>query len=105
MAIGLAACLWILTSAIPPKVYRFILHRHTTHPDLTGFETLTEWVVNYFTEKPTGDLNKILRAKSPVVATGKMPVIMQYDGHSMTIVGYELAKNGKFNLLVFDPSR
>jgi len=69
-----------------------------------GFDTLTEWVVNYFTEKPTGDVNKILRAKSPVVATGKMPVIMQYDGHSMTIVGYELAKNGKFNLLVFDPS-
>ncbi|KAF8558484.1 hypothetical protein OG21DRAFT_1481466 [Imleria badia] len=68
-----------------------------------GFDTLTEWVVNYFTEKH-GDVNKILRAESPVVATGKMPVIMQYDGHSVTIVGYELAKNGKYNLLVFDPS-
>jgi hypothetical protein len=94
-----------LTSGIPKKVYRFILRRHTAHPDLTGFDTLTEWVVNYFTEKPAGDVNKVLCNTSPVVATAKMPVIMQYDGHSMTIVGYELAKNGKYNLLVFDPSR
>ncbi|KAI9569043.1 peptidase family C78-domain-containing protein [Boletus coccyginus] len=69
-----------------------------------GFDTLIEWVVNHFTEKPEGDVNKVLRAVSPVVATGKMPVIMQYDGHSVTIVGYELAKNGKYNLLAFDPS-
>lgn len=82
-----------------------MLWRHPTHPDLTGFDTLIEWVVNHFTEKPEGDVNKVLRAVSPVVATGKMPVIMQYDGHSVTIVGYELAKNGKYNLLAFDPSR
>ncbi|KAH0830377.1 peptidase family C78-domain-containing protein [Lanmaoa asiatica] len=72
---------------------------------ISGFDVLTEWVVNYFTEKPEGDVNTILRTASPVVATGKMPVIMQYEGHSVTIVGYELGKNGKYNLLVFDPSR
>ncbi|KAG8217299.1 peptidase family C78-domain-containing protein [Butyriboletus roseoflavus] len=77
---------------------------YTAHFDLTGFNTLTEWVVNYFTEKPEGDVNKILRTASPVVATRKMPVIMQYDGHSITIVGYELGKNNKYNLLVFNPS-
>ncbi|KAN0075359.1 Peptidase family C78 domain containing protein, partial [Tylopilus felleus] len=69
-----------------------------------GFSTLVEWVVKYFTEKPDGDVNKILRTASPVVATSKMPIIMQYDGHSVTIVGYELAKSGKYKLLVFDPS-
>jgi len=63
-----------------------------------------DWVVNYFTEKPEGDVNQVLRGVMPVVATQKMPVIMQFDGHSLTIVGYELGKNDKYNLLVFDPS-
>lgn len=61
--------------------------------------------MNYFTDKLEGNVNQILRAVSPVVATDKMPVIMQFDGHSVTIVGYELMKNDKCNLLVFDPSR
>ncbi|KAF8123782.1 peptidase family C78-domain-containing protein [Boletus edulis] len=69
-----------------------------------GFDTLTEWVANYFTEKPEGDINKILRTASPIVTTNKMPIIMQYEGHSVTIVGYELAKSGKINLLAFNPS-
>ena len=78
---------------------------HVTHPNFTGFDTLTDWVVNYFTEKPEGNVNQVLRSRSPVVATQKMPVIMQLDGHSVTIVGYELGKNDKYNLLAFDPSR
>lgn len=88
-----------------PKGLPFILWRHATDPNLIGFDTVVDWVVNYFTEKLEGDIHKILRDASPVVATKKMPIIMQYDGHSVTIVGYELAKNGKYNLLVFDPSR
>ena len=102
--IGLAAYLWILTSGAPPKVCRLILWKYITHLHLTGFNMLTDWVVNYFTEKPEGDVNKILLS-SPVVTTSKMPVIMQYDGHSVAIVGYELGKNDKYNLLVLDPSR
>lgn len=103
--INLAACLWILISGNPPKVYPFILWRNITHLDLTGFDTVIEWVVNYFTEKLEGDVNDILRAASPVVATGKMPVIMQYEGHSVTIVGYEVGKNNKYSLLALNPSR
>ncbi|KAG6379142.1 peptidase family C78-domain-containing protein [Boletus reticuloceps] len=100
------ACLWSLTSRIPRKVkgFRVILWRQITHSTFPGFDTLTEWVANYFTEKPEGDINKILRTASPIVITNKMPVIMQYEGHSVTIVGYELAKNGKINLLAFNPS-
>ncbi|KIJ17174.1 hypothetical protein PAXINDRAFT_154554 [Paxillus involutus ATCC 200175] len=72
-----------------------------------GFAELTDWVVDYFSDslKRQGNVNDVLRHASPVVATNKMPVIMQYEGHSVTIVGYELAKNGVVNLLVFDPSR
>ncbi|KAF8842557.1 DUF1671-domain-containing protein [Paxillus ammoniavirescens] len=72
-----------------------------------GFAELTDWVVDYFSDslKRQGNINDVLRHASPVVVTNKMPVIMQYEGHSVTIVGYELAKNGVANLLVFDPSR
>ncbi|KIK98829.1 hypothetical protein PAXRUDRAFT_823439 [Paxillus rubicundulus Ve08.2h10] len=72
-----------------------------------GFTELTDWVVGYFSDsfKRQGNVNDVLRHATPVVATDKMPVIMQYEGHSVTIVGYELAKNGVVNLLVFDPSR
>lgn len=64
-----------------------------------------DWVVEYFTPKPLGDVNTILGATLPVAVTDKMPIILQYEGYSMTIIGYELGKNGKFNLLVFDPTR
>ncbi|KAF9228677.1 DUF1671-domain-containing protein [Gyrodon lividus] len=72
-----------------------------------GFAALTDWVVDYFSDslKKQGSVNDVLRRASPVVASDKMPVIMQYEGHSVTIVGYEVAKNGTVNLLVFDPSR
>jgi hypothetical protein len=80
---------------------------HSAQFNLAGFAELTDWVVDYFSDslKRQGNVNDVLRHASPVVATNKMPVIMQYEGHSVTIVGYELAKNGVVNLLVFDPSR
>ncbi|KAG9318243.1 peptidase family C78-domain-containing protein [Chiua virens] len=87
------------------NVYCFVLQRYIIHASFTGFDILKDWVVDYFKEKQEVDVNKILRNATPVVATGKMPVILQYQGHSVTIVGYELVKGDKINLLVLDPSR
>ena len=50
-------------------------------------------------------VNDALRGASPVIVTDRMPLILQHDGHSRTIVGYEKLKNGTTNLLCFDPAR
>ncbi|KAI6043056.1 peptidase family C78-domain-containing protein [Pisolithus marmoratus] len=72
-----------------------------------GLEPLTDWVVEYFSGpvKKQGTINEVLRDGSPVTTTEKMPIILQYEGHSVTVVGYELqSKPKEVNLLVFDPS-
>ena len=42
---------------------------------------------------------------TPVVVTDRMPLVLQYQGHSRTIIGYEITREGATNLLAFDPSR
>jgi hypothetical protein len=37
------------------------------------------------------------------MVTDKMPLILQHNGHSRTIVGYEVSKSGAVTLLAFDP--
>ncbi|EGN96104.1 hypothetical protein SERLA73DRAFT_185648 [Serpula lacrymans var. lacrymans S7.3] len=72
-----------------------------------GVDALTNWVVEYFSpqsQRKSNTVDDILRGASPVIATDRMPLILQHDGHSRTIVGYELTKNGTVNLLIFDPS-
>ncbi|KAH7914678.1 peptidase family C78-domain-containing protein [Hygrophoropsis aurantiaca] len=91
---------------IPCKLVDFDLDK-----TYKGINALTEWVVNYFSPPPAKEgstkvsVGDILRGASPVIATDKMPLILQDDGHSRTIVGYEVAKNGTVSLLAFDPSR
>ncbi|KAI6129168.1 peptidase family C78-domain-containing protein [Pisolithus croceorrhizus] len=52
-----------------------------------------------------GTVNDALRDGSPVITTEKMPVILQFEGHSVTVVGYEVqSRTREVNLLVFDPS-
>ncbi|KAH7889927.1 peptidase family C78-domain-containing protein [Phlebopus sp. FC_14] len=72
-----------------------------------GLSALTDWVVDYFTDHSAklGNINDALRHASTIMTTTKMPVIMQYKGHSVTIVGYELSKTGTVNLLTYDPSK
>ncbi|KZP23665.1 hypothetical protein FIBSPDRAFT_452708 [Athelia psychrophila] len=67
------------------------------------------WVVNYFSPPILGkvktSIDDALRGAAPVVCTDKMPLILQHDGHSRTIVGYEVDRRGVVNLLTFCPSR
>jgi hypothetical protein len=76
---------------------------------LIGPEIVTNWVVDYFTPKATpterSNMYQMLQGASPVVVTNQMPVILQHDGHSRTIVGYEVDKRGVVNLITFDPGR
>ncbi|KAF8630388.1 hypothetical protein AX15_002945 [Amanita polypyramis BW_CC] len=68
-------------------------------------DTLINWVVSYYSSKakPT-DINEALHGAFAVSITDYMPIILQHNGHSRTIVGYETVKGGTNNLLVFDPS-
>ena len=97
------------------------LPRHT-HADRTGEHTgLTRWVRNYFRDGQTGSASKIgsspgqaptsafdtlMSSKgSNVQQTELLPLYLQHQGHSRTIVGMETVKSGETHLLLFDPGR
>lgn len=37
--------------------------------------------------------------------TNKQPLFLQHQGHSRTVVGFEIGKNGESSVLMFDPSK
>ena len=72
-----------------------------------GIDLLIKWVVDYFTpkqaiDKPTNIFESL--TNSPVTSTNMMPLILQHNGHSRTIIGYEIDGRGVTNLLMFDPA-
>ena len=75
----------------------------------TGVEPLLNWILNYFSggePRPKNTtVSEALRAARPVVVTDKLPIVLQHEGHSRTIVGCEQVKGGALNLLTFDPSK
>ncbi|PFH49115.1 hypothetical protein AMATHDRAFT_5203 [Amanita thiersii Skay4041] len=91
-------------SGIPCELVEFTL----AHPqDNSQVDALLQWVVKYFSTDPKAgpsNVNDALHGASAVVDTDRMPLILQYNGHSLTIVGYEITRQGTTNLLVFDPS-
>lgn len=88
--------------AVPSQLIDFDLSKSEK-----GIQVMIDWIVQYFSppNPNQGTVTDVLRGASPVVATDKMPLVLQFSGHSQTIVGYEISKNGDTNLLVFDPSR
>jgi hypothetical protein len=76
---------------------------------------LTRWIHEYF--EPVADGPPSPSGKrtafealmesggSAVRTTDKMPLYLQHQGHSRTVVGIEVARNGETHLLVFDPGR
>jgi hypothetical protein len=44
-----------------------------------------------------------LEGDEKVLKTDLPPIYFQHQGHSVTIVGFEIGKNGNANLIVFDP--
>ncbi|KAI0670529.1 peptidase family C78-domain-containing protein [Trametes maxima] len=74
-----------------------------------GVEPLLQWISDYFSggdkQSKSATVEQALRGASPVVVTNRMPIILQHEGHSRTIVGCELVKDGIINLLTFDPAK
>ncbi|KAI0374736.1 DUF1671-domain-containing protein [Pilatotrama ljubarskyi] len=73
-----------------------------------GVEPLMQWIYNYFSggdpRANSATVGEALRGARAVNVTDKLPIILQYQGHSQTIVGCERVKNGAIKLLTFDPS-
>ncbi|KAI9037380.1 DUF1671-domain-containing protein [Aspergillus affinis] len=66
-------------------------------PQLRAHNALLSNVANYFrTGSPCQTDEKVLVTDLP-------PIYFQHQGHSMTIVGFEVRDDGSANLLVFDP--
>jgi hypothetical protein len=70
---------------------------------------MTQWVVNYFNSTdpgvPTssGTSNAFQTISGdPITISSKMPLILQRQGHSMLVVGYEVLKSEVTQLLIFD---
>ncbi|KAF4604088.1 hypothetical protein EYR38_004510 [Pleurotus pulmonarius] len=79
----------------------------------SGIQPLIDWIVAYFSSNSLSQM-KDFNARKHIEAvpqgeavriTERMPIILQHQGHSRTIVGYEVTKKGEVNLLTFDPSR
>ena len=68
---------------------------------------LLDWIRRYFdadSRDHQASPQEGWRGATPVVVTDHMPLILQYQGHSRTIVGYEITREGATKLLAFDPS-
>jgi hypothetical protein len=79
---------------IPHQIHQF--HDTIEVNNQYADQNLLDWVESYFREAALDDSNK-------VKCTLKPPIYFQRPGHSLTIVGVEKMKDGKRNLLVFDP--
>lgn len=68
-------------------------------------KALTQWIVNYFSDstKPA-TVNDALKGATPVIITDRTPIILQNEGHSRTIIGFQRLKNNNVDLLMFDPT-
>jgi hypothetical protein len=79
---------------IPHRIHQFhdTLETNNQYAD----QNLLDWVESYFRDAAVDDGSK-------VKCTLKPPIYFQRPGHSLTIVGVEKMKDGKRNLLVFDP--
>ncbi|KIK63690.1 hypothetical protein GYMLUDRAFT_40754 [Collybiopsis luxurians FD-317 M1] len=98
-------CAAFLSRGIPVELVDF-----EVQDPKKGLVPLTNWIVSYFDKfsklsSTASTINAVLSGASPVVCAPCLPIILQNDGHSRTVVGYELTKSGVVNLLVFDPSR
>ena len=92
----------------------------TRNTELEAYENLLLAVLDYFRAATphyhipasTTDHNPPASYKSPtdvlqpegkIILTSRPPIYFQHRGHSMTIVGLEVRRDGAINLVVFDP--
>jgi hypothetical protein len=66
---------------------------------------VVRWITTYFSPSRGGTQTVNDALNGAITVTERMPVVLQHAGHSRTVVGYEVQKNGECYLLVFDPSK
>ncbi|KAL1741786.1 peptidase family C78-domain-containing protein [Schizophyllum fasciatum] len=98
------ADLWVALACrgIPAELVDFDL-KHQANADI-----LVQWIKKYFEPQKqlnATDVHSALMDSPPIISTDKMPIILQYNGHSQTIIGVEELKDGSTNLLTLDPGR
>ncbi|KAG9040236.1 hypothetical protein FRB95_000165 [Tulasnella sp. JGI-2019a] len=96
---------------IPAQLVDFPRNKDSSKKDIAS--SLIQWIVRYFSTAPevalppasTSNAFDVLKSASQVTIASLMPLILQHKGHSRTIIGYEVTKNGATNLLIFDPAK
>ncbi|KAI8336893.1 peptidase family C78-domain-containing protein [Blakeslea trispora] len=59
---------------------------------------LMNWIESYFS-------TDVRSSNKTVYITDRPPLYLQHQGHSRTVIGIEILKSGKRNLIMFDPGR
>ncbi|KAG9050079.1 hypothetical protein FS837_007832 [Tulasnella sp. UAMH 9824] len=98
---------------IPCELVDFPRSKYSRNQDTAM--ALIHWVVEYFSSSTSPSLapppsanqssSSEDRHSSHVIMSNHMPIILQHNGHSRTIVGYEMTRYDVTNLLIFDPAR
>ncbi|KAI8639815.1 peptidase family C78-domain-containing protein [Parasitella parasitica] len=76
-----------------------IIDFHQPGPQQLHHE-LMDWIQSYFMDSAAHR-----KSTKTVCITNRPPLYLQHQGHSRTVVGIELLKSGKRNLIMFDPGR
>ncbi|KAI0029727.1 peptidase family C78-domain-containing protein, partial [Vararia minispora EC-137] len=81
---------------------------NSLRPLVIDTRPLLDWVREYFSpsdQHKHSSVHDAWKNASAVTQTERPPLILQHNGHSRTIVGYEIDRKGQMVLLAFDPSR
>ncbi|KAI8060016.1 peptidase family C78-domain-containing protein [Gongronella butleri] len=76
-----------------------ILDFHAPSGPHNHHESLMDWIQAYF------EAGVKSNSKKTVYMTNRPPLYLQHAGHSRTVIGIEILKDGKRNLILFDPGR
>lgn len=80
--------------------HRCIPGAFASSPGLRAYDMLLQDVANYFR---SGCPTSLLESDEKILETILPPIYLQHQGHSLTIIGFEINTAGSANLLVFDP--
>ncbi|KAL0078023.1 peptidase family C78-domain-containing protein [Phycomyces blakesleeanus] len=76
-------------------------------------DALFDWIQGYFenaikkpeSSKPVQDATSSTSSSTIFYLTDQPPLYLQHSGHSRTVIGIEMLKDGHRNLIMFDPGR
>ncbi|CDZ96917.1 Uncharacterized conserved protein [Phaffia rhodozyma] len=109
-----AADIWVGLMCAGIQCHLYDFPKAGSTEDQPPHVVLQRWVINYFnsgnfaveTTKGGSAFDMMMKSRGQSVKiSNKLPLILQHQGHSRTIVGYETLSSGETNLLLFDPAK